>query len=674
MKKNRIFLKIARKNLPWLAISLVAAYILTSVTVKGGTLLSNAIDKLLSENSSGIINMDFMKQLFLFVGIGFAASLVRDLCASQFSVNIKTKFREEAGEKLVRLEFKYFDQNTSGTILNKLISDIEKAGRFFSETFPDICRIFVEAITIIISIGQMDGMLVIFLAIGYPFVMLISNYSSKRMAKLAKNRWKKIDEMNSLAYDNIQGIVVGRSFNLIPMMKEKLDVVINQILNFEFRRNKLSAVSWILGSVVNWLPNIILATLALQRVLSGHITIGEMTYFVLMLDRIIHPLSELPSLFNDGREISVSIHRLEELMGQEEEPSGTYANMGSLEVHAHSKETEQASSNIKNYNAVKPAKKAVIEFEHIDFSYNTENPVLRDVTFTIHGGEQVAFVGGSGEGKSTIFKLLCGFYQKEAGGYRLFGKSFEEWDLNAARSLFSLVSQNVFLFPETIAENVAYGCQEATMEEIKNACRFANIHNFIESLPEKYDTLAGERGARLSGGERQRISIARAFLKNAPILLLDEPTSAIDVGTENLIKEAIARISKGRTVITIAHRLSTIEDADRIMVLSKGQIAESGTNEELLLKKGVYHNLYEVQKRIQNRVEDGVEESVQYRVKDNIEERAHNRVKDNIEESVQNRVKDNIEERVKSRVEESVQEREKKESVDGTTENFSAIN
>ena len=168
-----------------------------------------------------------------------------------------------------------------------------------------------------------------------------------------------------------------------------------------------------------------------------------------------------------------------------------------------------------------------------------------------------------------------------------------------------MVSQSVFLFPGTIAENVVYGRKGATLKEIQEACQMANTHEFILSLPQQYDTLVGERGARLSGGERQRISIARAFLKNAPILLMDEPTSAIDVGTEDLIKEAIDRISKGRTVITIAHRLSTIENADTIMVLSKGEIVESGTNEELLATNGVYYNLYEAQSKTQDIGKEG---------------------------------------------------------------------
>lgn len=623
MKKNHVFRGIALGYVHWLIIELVAAYILTLIIIKGSTLIANGIDHLLTGETSGIVTASFIGKLIIFVGVGFLASVIRDLSASQFSVNIQTKFREEAARKLIRLEFKYFDQNSSGSILNKLISDLGQAGRFFSETFPDICRILIEALTIIISIGQMNGLLVVFLAVGYPFVLLISNYASKRMAKLAKNRWQKIDVLNSQAYDNIQGIVVGRSFNLLPIMQDKIQDANEEILQFEFQRNRLSGLSWTLQNIVNWLPNIILATLALMQVINGSLTVGGMTFFVLMLDRIIHPLSELPSLFNEAREMGVSIQRLEEIMNQADEPCGEFHLK---DVSSKPVDISNASNNTENrlepseisetlvtpetpetqLKASSNQQSNIIEFEDIDFSYEEGNQILHNVSFTIKEGENIAFVGSSGEGKSTIFKILCGFYQKQSGNYKLYGRNFEEWDMNAARNLYSLVSQNVFLFPETIAENVAYGKQGATIEEIQKACQLANIHDFIMSLPQQYETLAGERGARLSGGERQRISIARAFLKNAPILLLDEPTSAIDVGTEDLIKEAIQRISQGRTVITIAHRLSTIEDADTIMVLSKGEIVESGTNEELLANNGVYTHLYEVQSQVQDMEKEAV--------------------------------------------------------------------
>jgi ABC-type multidrug transport system fused ATPase/permease subunit len=191
-----------------------------------------------------------------------------------------------------------------------------------------------------------------------------------------------------------------------------------------------------------------------------------------------------------------------------------------------------------------------------------------------------------------VFKILCGFYKPQAGAYRLYGHDYQEWDIRSAREQFAYVSQNVFLFPETIAANVGYGREGATFDEIVEACKNANIHEFIESLEDGYNTYVGERGVRLSGGQRQRLSIARAFLKEAPILLLDEPTSAVDVETESLIKEALDRISFGKTVITIAHRLSTIEDADDILVFDKGKVVEKGSHEELLHAQGVYHQLY----------------------------------------------------------------------------------
>jgi ABC-type multidrug transport system fused ATPase/permease subunit len=275
-------------------------------------------------------------------------------------------------------------------------------------------------------------------------------------------------------------------------------------------------------------------------------------------------------MFNEAREIGVSMHRLEEIMAQEDEASGDFYI------------TNNSISEIKN----------VIEFQKVDFSYSEDRKIFSDLNFKIEIGKTTAFVGSSGGGKSTTFKIISGFYKQQSGDYLLYGKNFEKWNLQKARDLMSIVSQNVFLFPDTIAENVAYGKKGATLEDVKEACKRANIHAFIENLPDGYDTLVGERGVRLSGGERQRISIARAFLKDAPILLLDEPTSAIDVTTEHLIKDAIEKISENKTVIIIAHRLSTIQNADKIFVFAHGSISEEGTHSELLKNGGVYSELY----------------------------------------------------------------------------------
>jgi ABC-type multidrug transport system fused ATPase/permease subunit len=312
---------------------------------------------------------------------------------------------------------------------------------------------------------------------------------------------------------------------------------------------------------------------ALQETLKGIITTGEMLAFTVLLTRVLYPLGDVVFCINDIREVGVSLNRIQEIFEQKPETGGIGA-------------FQPVSGNAALGNT--PA----LSWDNVTFSYQEECQVLNGVTFSIQQGEHVAFAGGSGEGKTTIFKLLCGFYGKTAGEYKLFGHNYEDWSLDAARNCFSMVSQNVFLFPESIWQNVAYGRQDATREEVVEACKNANIHDFITALPQGYETMVGERGVRLSGGERQRISIARAFLKNAPILLLDEPTASIDAGTEALIQEAIERISSGRTVIVIAHRLSTICHSDRIFVVNHGRIEEEGSHESLLQQNGIYAGMY----------------------------------------------------------------------------------
>ena len=307
-----------------------------------------------------------------------------------------------------------------------------------------------------------------------------------------------------------------------------------------------------------------------------------MLSFALLLDRIVHPFRELPSYFNALREQFISFNRINQIVLQPEEPSGT----GSFSA--------EAGDDGANGELVKNA----IELEHIHFSYDKERVIFEDMNLIIPKGQNVALVGSSGGGKSTVFRIICGFYVPESGTYRLFGHTYEEWNVRELRKQFALVSQNVFLFPGTIMDNLAYGREGATKEEMIDACKKANIHDFITGLPDGYDTKVGERGVKLSGGQRQRISIARAFLKRAPILLLDEPTSAVDVETEGLIKDAIHNIAQGKTVITIAHRLSTIENADQIFVFDQGKVVEHGTHEYLLHAGGVYENLYAEENKV----------------------------------------------------------------------------
>lgn len=321
---------------------------------------------------------------------------------------------------------------------------------------------------------------------------------------------------------------------------------------------------------MQWIPNIICVSYAYVLVKQGSLSIGELLVFILIQDRFVKAFIDLPFSIVDAKEHLVCIKRIEDILNETEETSGEEKTIIS-----------EADT---------------IVFEKVSFQYENNKRILKEVSFKIPTGSRVAFVEESGGGKSTIFKIICGLYPVSEGRFSLFGRNYCEWNLQIARDFIALVSQNVFLFPTTIYENVRYGKWEASKDEIVEACKNAKIHEFIMGLPEKYDTLVGEKGILLSGGERQRISIARAFLKNAPILLLDEPTSAIDIRTEKEIQEAIDKLSQNKTCLTIAHRLSTNENADLIYVIKDGEIIENGTHSGLMNRKGYYFKLHEMDK------------------------------------------------------------------------------
>ncbi|MDE5696026.1 MAG: ABC transporter ATP-binding protein/permease, partial [Lachnospiraceae bacterium] len=473
---------------------------------------------------------------------------------------------------LGKLPYSYFDEKGTGSSIPRLISDMDELGRFFSEILPNLVVNLIVVATSTIYLVQMDALLIVVLFASYPVMLVVADRLSKKLARIAQKLRSHMDECNKKAYDAIQGIVIGRSYNLYEVQKKEIDTVIDRKVEQACQSTRISSMGWVLKNVITTIPVIVCYLFALYETMQGRITVGEMLAFTVILSRILNPIGDIVFCANDIREIGVSLRRIQEIYKQKEERTG-----GTIQT-------------LPEDNKDIPA----IEWNNVSFRYDSggERPVLNGMSFGIETGEQTAFVGGSGEGKSTIFKLLCGFYDRDDGQYILFGHAFEEWDLEAARSCFSEVSQNVFLFPGTIWQNVACGKEHATDEEVVEACKNANIHDFIAQLPEGYQTLVGERGVRLSGGQRQRISIARAFLKDAPILLLDEPTAAVDVGAEQKIQEAVERIASGRTVIVIAHRLSTIKNAKQIYVVSGGKIAETGTHAELMERRGIYAEMY----------------------------------------------------------------------------------
>ena len=344
-------------------------------------------------------------------------------------------------------------------------------------------------------------------------------------------------------------------------------------------RTGISNTAIVIRRLIQWIPSILCAFLSIWLVRNGQLTVGELVGFVVILEKFVESIIGIPFAIVDATGCMVCIGRLEGILSAKDEHFG---------------DKTYKATNIANSVSDKSNLDVdyVIEFDNIKFAYKEGENVLNDVSFKIKNGENIAIVGSSGGGKTTIFRLLCGLYHASAGTYKLYGMDINEWNIESARENMALVSQNTFLFPGTIEENIRYGNINATHDEVVNACKDARIHDFIEGLADGYETVISEGGSQLSGGQRQRIAIARAILKNTPILLLDEPTSAIDEGTEQLIQDALDRLCKGKTSITIAHRLSTIKDADGIIVLQHGRIVETGTHKQLLDMGGVYAGMY----------------------------------------------------------------------------------
>ena len=522
------------------------SYALTQILVLGSDRIADATDNLFA--GEAIVLQEFMVPFIVLMLLGGAAAFGKSYSKNTFSIHMQTDMRNMLIGKLVKIRTVYFDKEGTGALMNKLLSDMYQIEALFAECIPELLVAFVSIVTVCVYIGIQSVRLLFVTVVCYPILLWIANRLTKAVGAVAAVRRQLYDDLENSAYDAIQGILVGKAFNLYELQKKRIDHIEDDIVKNESHRTKVLAANYVMGDLVRWIPKLICYLFCLYEAGKGRMSVGAIFAYVMLLDRIARPMGNIPGQIASIKEYAVSVRRLQEVLNQEEEMSGT--------------------------GDFVPEGDTVIELSHVSFGYSEEKEVLKDISLTVKKGSSVAFVGRSGGGKSTVMKILCGFYYPQKGQYRIYGHDFREWDIGALRRQIALVSQNVFLFPGSIAQNVAYGRIGASREEIMDACKKANIHDFIMQLPKGYETEVGERGARLSGGQKQRISIARAFLKDAPILLLDEPTSAVDVETEQGIQEALREISRNRTVITIAHRLNTIEDADEIYVFEDGRIAE----------------------------------------------------------------------------------------------------
>lgn len=568
--------KFIRYYAPYKAVfflDLICAAVISLVDLAFPQILRTLTKTLFTESADHILHA------LLPIGAGLLAIyILQALCKYYVSyqghmmgANMERDMRQQLFEHYEKLSFSYYDQNNSGQMMSKLVSDLFDISEFAHHGPENLFISLIKIVGSFVFLFLINWRLAIPLLVLVVFMLFFSYGQNKRMQATFMDNRRKIGDVNSSLQDTLAGIRVVQSFANEEIEREKFKksnqgFLISKDANYKCMGSFMSGNLFFQGMMY-----LITLVFGGWLIAQGKMEAVDLAMYALYIGIFISPIQILVELTEMMQKGLSGFRRFLDVIETEPEIVNAPDAESIDEVNGH------------------------VSYENVSFHYSDDDtPVLSNVTFDIPAGKSVALVGPSGSGKTTICSLLPRFYDVTGGRVRIDGKDVRDLTLESLRNQIGLVQQDVYLFCGSIKENIAYGKPGASMEEIEDAARKANIHDFIMELPDGYDTFVGERGTRLSGGQKQRISIARVFLKNPSILILDEATSALDNESERWIQKSLEELAKNRTTITIAHRLSTIRNADEILVVADNGIAERGTHEELLKQGGIYAHYNEM--------------------------------------------------------------------------------